>query len=95
MSTLGFDNYVEPLKLYLQKYRESTKGDKANTTGAIMGAEGGEFVDNMGDEEFAMAMTAPASGTSQGEAGQQQQHTTTAGAAYVSSTATVLNSVRC
>jgi nuclear transcription Y subunit beta len=24
MSTLGFDNYVEPLRLYLQKYREST-----------------------------------------------------------------------
>lgn len=24
MSTLGFDNYVEPLKLYLHKYREST-----------------------------------------------------------------------
>ena len=22
MATLGFDNYVEPLKLYLQKYRE-------------------------------------------------------------------------
>ena len=22
MSTLGFDNYVEPLKIYLQKYRE-------------------------------------------------------------------------
>ena len=22
MSTLGFDNYVEPLKVYLQKYRE-------------------------------------------------------------------------
>jgi hypothetical protein len=22
MTTLGFDNYVEPLKLYLQKYRE-------------------------------------------------------------------------
>lgn len=28
MSTLGFDSYVEPLKLYLQKYRESAKGDK-------------------------------------------------------------------
>jgi len=28
MSTLGFDNYVEPLKLYLQKYRESMKGEK-------------------------------------------------------------------
>jgi len=28
MTTLGFDNYVEPLKLYLTKYRESIKGDK-------------------------------------------------------------------
>ena len=27
MSTLGFDNYVEPLKLYIQKYREGTKGE--------------------------------------------------------------------
>ena len=25
MSTLGFDKYVEPLKLYLQKYREATR----------------------------------------------------------------------
>ncbi|RWS11424.1 nuclear transcription factor Y subunit beta-like protein [Dinothrombium tinctorium] len=30
MSTLGFDNYVEPLKLYLQKYREAMKGDKSS-----------------------------------------------------------------
>ena len=28
MSTLGFDKYVEPLKLYLSKYRESVRGDK-------------------------------------------------------------------
>merc|ERR1712062_254395 len=28
MSTLGFDNYVEPLKLYLQKYRETMKGER-------------------------------------------------------------------
>lgn len=28
MTTLGFDKYVEPLKLYLAKYRESVKGDK-------------------------------------------------------------------
>lgn len=27
MTTLGLDNYVEPLKNYLQKYREATKGD--------------------------------------------------------------------
>lgn len=28
MSTLGFDKYVEPLKVYLNKYRESVRGDK-------------------------------------------------------------------
>lgn len=28
MSTLGFDKYVEPLKDYLRKYRESARGDK-------------------------------------------------------------------
>ena len=27
MSNLGFDNYVEPLKIYLQKYRDSVKCD--------------------------------------------------------------------
>ena len=36
MSTLGFDKYVEPLKLYLAKYREAVRGDKpekSNSTG--------------------------------------------------------------
>ncbi|XP_017281764.1 nuclear transcription factor Y, beta a isoform X1 [Kryptolebias marmoratus] len=28
MSTLGFDMYVDPLKLYLQKFREAMKGEK-------------------------------------------------------------------
>lgn len=37
MTTLGFDNYVEPLKMYLQKYREATKGDNPPTTGPITG----------------------------------------------------------
>ena len=32
MSTLGFDNYVEPLKLYLQKYREGMKGENKVAT---------------------------------------------------------------
>jgi len=40
MSSLGFDNYVEPLKLYLQKYREANKGDKAIAVGAAV--ESGE-----------------------------------------------------
>ncbi|XP_071961032.1 uncharacterized protein [Antedon mediterranea] len=30
MSNLGFDNYVEPLKVYLQKYRDSVKGEKSS-----------------------------------------------------------------
>ncbi|XP_071445478.1 uncharacterized protein Nf-YB [Hetaerina americana] len=35
MTNLGFDNYVEPLKLYLQKYREATKGDRNMNLGEI------------------------------------------------------------
>ena len=33
MSTLGFDKYVEPLKLYLNKYREAVRGDKPEKIG--------------------------------------------------------------
>merc|ERR1712168_1019365 len=44
MSTLGFDSYVEPLKVYLQKYRESTKSDKGLTPGQV--AEAG--LDDLG-----------------------------------------------
>jgi len=45
MSTLGFDNYVEPLKLYLQKYREAMKGERqieaemSNLSGEVMGGQ--------------------------------------------------------
>ena len=28
MTTLGFEKYIEPLRLYLQRYREVTKSDK-------------------------------------------------------------------
>ena len=28
MGTLGFDKYIEPLKIYLNKYRDCVKGDK-------------------------------------------------------------------
>lgn len=31
MQTLGFDNYLEPLRIYLQKYRDSLKDDKDGT----------------------------------------------------------------
>ncbi|XP_031561924.1 nuclear transcription factor Y subunit beta-like [Actinia tenebrosa] len=39
MQTLGFDNYVEPLKLYLQKYRESIKGEKSSMPNTGEGRE--------------------------------------------------------
>lgn len=33
MSTLGFDKYVEPLRLYLTKYREAIRGEKPDNHG--------------------------------------------------------------
>jgi nuclear transcription Y subunit beta len=35
MSTLGFDRYYEPLKIYLAKYRESVKGEKPDKKGTM------------------------------------------------------------
>ncbi|QQP38238.1 Nuclear transcription factor Y subunit beta, partial [Caligus rogercresseyi] len=46
MSTLGFDNYVDPLKMYLQKYREAVKGDKGS----------GETFDDVPDDVLANAL---------------------------------------
>jgi len=40
MSTLGFDKYVEPLKLYLAKYREAVRGDKPDKGGISQGVQG-------------------------------------------------------
>ena len=38
MSTLGFDKYVEPLKIYLSKYREAIRGDKPDSkSGSSLG----------------------------------------------------------
>lgn len=39
MCTLGFASYVEPLKLYLQKFREAMKGEKG-FGGAVTATEG-------------------------------------------------------
>ncbi|KAK9732281.1 Histone-like transcription factor (CBF/NF-Y) and archaeal histone [Popillia japonica] len=50
MSTLGFDNYVEPLKLYLQKYREAAKTDKnLHSTDVIF--------EDMPDDSYNSSMT--------------------------------------
>lgn len=52
MSTLGFDNYVEPLKLYLQKYRECSKGEKS-----ITGLTSGEGDQDLSDEMIVQSLT--------------------------------------
>ncbi|GIY58102.1 hypothetical protein CEXT_294791 [Caerostris extrusa] len=46
MSTLGFDNYVEPLKLYLQKYREFMKGGKTRSTATATNSSMGDLEDS-------------------------------------------------
>ncbi|CAN7988797.1 unnamed protein product, partial [Ixodes hexagonus] len=48
MSTLGFDNYIEPLKVYLQKYREAMKGEKL--PGAASASE--TSLEELADDSF-------------------------------------------
>ncbi|CAG9318090.1 unnamed protein product [Blepharisma stoltei] len=33
MNTLGFEKYIEPLRVYLQRYRDLSKGDKPEEAG--------------------------------------------------------------
>lgn len=58
MTTLGFDNYVEPLKMYLQKYREATKGDNPAGTGTATGNGKTEPQGMYEDQLFAITATA-------------------------------------
>jgi nuclear transcription Y subunit beta len=63
MTTLGFDNYVEPLKVYLQKYREATKGDNPPNANAVTGkteTQGAMYEDQL----FAITATASSVTTS-------------------------------
>ncbi|KAG9334956.1 hypothetical protein JZ751_006279 [Albula glossodonta] len=46
MSTLGFDMYVEPLKLYLQKFREAMKGEKGITAVTMSESLGEEITED-------------------------------------------------
>ncbi|ROL52578.1 Nuclear transcription factor Y subunit beta [Anabarilius grahami] len=46
MSTLGFDMYVEPLKLYLQKFREAMKGEKGINPVAVSEGLGEELTED-------------------------------------------------
>ncbi|CAG9560696.1 unnamed protein product [Danaus chrysippus] len=55
MNALGFDNYVEPLKLYLKKYREIVLSpvtiNKLNKTIVLYGSDGTQCVANDNDSE--------------------------------------------
>ncbi|XP_024879487.1 nuclear transcription factor Y subunit B-4 [Temnothorax curvispinosus] len=64
MTTLGFDNYVEPLKVYLQKYREATKGDNPPNAGAATGNGKVEPQSMYEDQLFAITATAASVTTS-------------------------------
>lgn len=60
MTTLGFDNYVEPLKVYLQKYRETTKGDNPTNAATTSGNGKTEPQSTMYEDQL-FAITATAS----------------------------------
>ncbi|XP_043248727.1 nuclear transcription factor Y subunit B-4 [Colletes gigas] len=65
MTTLGFDNYVEPLKVYLQKYREATKGDNPPGSGTPSGNGKTEPQGTIYEDQlFAIAATASSATTS-------------------------------
>lgn len=66
MTSLGFDNYVEPLKLYLQKYREATKGDNPSTNTSSVGGNEDRKIEHPNstiyeDQIFTIATTGDAS----------------------------------
>ncbi|KAJ3677336.1 hypothetical protein LUZ60_003060 [Juncus effusus] len=51
MTTLGFENYVFPLKSYLSKYREA-EGDKAATSAMPAGSGNTDKIDEIGGGEM-------------------------------------------
>ncbi|KAL8917631.1 MAG: hypothetical protein Q9172_005753 [Xanthocarpia lactea] len=42
MTSLGFENYAEALKIYLSKYRESARGENQQRPGSGYGSQGGQ-----------------------------------------------------
>lgn len=51
MNTLGFYDYIEPLKVYLAKYRASVKGDKNAETNAAGERDNSRREDNAPSSE--------------------------------------------
>lgn len=76
MATLGFEEYIDPLKLYLQKYREMEGDSKLSTKGA----------DNAGKREAIGLQAANQIGTStQGEIKMPQHSSFAHGMTYMQS----------
>ncbi|XP_078484567.1 transcription factor protein [Ciona intestinalis] len=61
MATLGFDPYLEPLKVFLQKYRDSVKVEKSAAEMSFIEAHDptdGDLDDHFGQEHFAEMLAA-------------------------------------
>eukprot|EP01080_Neovahlkampfia_damariscottae_P004183 gene4183-7493_t len=54
LSSLGFDNYVEILKFYLQKYRDSTIGDRKKSMDEVDPMDGLNFPKNDWEDQTKM-----------------------------------------
>uniref|UniRef100_H2ZBH5 Nuclear transcription factor Y subunit beta n=1 Tax=Ciona savignyi TaxID=51511 RepID=H2ZBH5_CIOSA len=62
MATLGFDPYIEPLRVFLQKYRDSVKVEKGSEVNFVESHEAvdGDLEDHFGQEQFADMLAAGA-----------------------------------
>ncbi|CDH54180.1 ccaat-binding factor complex subunit [Lichtheimia corymbifera JMRC:FSU:9682] len=79
MQSLGFENYAETLKIYLQKYRETTKLERASSSGKEKDEEQGTQSDQQ-QQLFMQQQTQQPQGTQQQSA--PQPATSMAGSYY-------------
>lgn len=65
MTALGFDNYIGPLKIYLQKYRESIKGERQTAGDGFDDGSEEHYIDGAAASTSLNLITPDASGQQQ------------------------------
>ncbi|KAI7881000.1 histone-fold-containing protein [Lichtheimia hyalospora FSU 10163] len=80
MQSLGFENYAETLKIYLQKYRETTKLERASSSGKEKDEEQSTQTDQQ-QQMFMQQQTQQPQGTQQ-QSAPPQPATSMAGSYY-------------
>ncbi|CDS13173.1 Putative Nuclear transcription Y subunit beta [Lichtheimia ramosa] len=80
MQSLGFENYAETLKIYLQKYRETTKLERASSSGKEKDEEQGTQTDQQ-QQLFMQQQAQQPQGTQQ-QSAPAQPATSMAGSYY-------------